>query len=233
LPIIIEDDGTVKVVREVIETSTSLDEFLKKYRQNIPFQMPFLPNKCHSFSTSQNVQTFIIELPMGKRNFQVENMRYEIFMPWTYYGISIAENIIYKVQVCHSLKKVMKMSDKIFTMAFPNISSGDMCTGEMTGDFKITNKQPMHMAVNDFVDKILTGAYNGDYLDQVYSGKGIKEFQKGAKGQTVHGIHTHYFGNWEKLSKAKNDKQMLAYFDELSTESRHTYKGYFNTISSE
>lgn len=225
MPIFISDDGQVSIVKEIIEKTMPLETFLESFQER-NVSLPFLPRGCRSFISKGNLACLVIEVSPGIKqlNYTTEdegNFNFNLYMPWAYYAITVSLSPLKVRNVCvaWSYKKVSSEKDSMFAMGFPNILHGVMCLGGVK-----VKDNPIHLAIDELMDKILTGKYCSDYFEGYVNQYNVPiEFAP----DEVEAVE--YFLNWESKSEKATDKEMINLWKNFSNKSVDT-RSYQNFL---
>lgn len=175
MPVLIEDDGTVKVVSQPTEHVTTLTDFISELQSGASIVTSILPDNCRMMAVNQESSCYLIEAQPAVRQLTYEEARgrvnrdFTLLFPWTYFLISISNNpiAINNADWCFASKRITGKNSEIGFMSMPNTyrergeEAGRICVGSVT----IKGDQEVGFAANELIANLWASAFNSDLFD--------------------------------------------------------------------
>lgn len=212
---IILSESYATTVREVVEKTIPLEEFLEACQTSSCLMTGILPMGTKMISFSNNHIGLVIECPPCVRHFTYEikndiivHRIFQLFFPWTYFIVSCEANPnrINSVSWFFARNPIKSKNSMIGHMAIPNTSIerdglGNICLGNV--HVEDNDAYEIGPLIDQFVTCLWGSAFNQD-LFQWRSEYGIRKFQENKDFDAL----SHKLGTLDKL-KDKEEYRFL------------------------
>ncbi len=172
------DGDKVTLVREVVEKTTTYDDFMAKFLKDIPISIPFLPRETLGFVSKGKSCIYTIHqeprLQTIKYCYGVgankETINLRLNLPHVYFMIECTNNpaTVVTINIFFSTKEINTIKDPLGNIPFPNVHPGDrlpnICLGTTSG-IHITDDTPLHLGIGEIINGIWTSLFNNHLID--------------------------------------------------------------------
>lgn len=213
---IILDGGYAKTVREIVEKTIPLEEFLQACQTSSCLMTGILPMGTKMISFNSRQIGLVIECPPCVRHFTYEikgeivaKRVFQLFFPWTYFIVSCEANPnrINHISWFFAKEPIRSKNSMIGHMAIPNTSIehnglGNICLGSVHVDDN--DAYEIGPLIDQFILCIWGSAFNQDLFNP-NDEYGIRKFRNNANKEIL-------MPKFNSLDKTK-DKEEYRFFN--------------------
>lgn len=158
-------DGEVQMITETVQKKASVEKWLEKIGQSMPFKSPFLPQGCFQVIQNRETDIYVIEIPPNRRQLPYQtgpfNGKFQILIPYLYvFFLCDKQGKPYaRPYWMMSPTDIRETKQLLFSPWFPNTDKGGLiCTGSQNIDYHRWHR----LVFADIIAHLYSAPFNTD-----------------------------------------------------------------------
>lgn len=152
----------VELVTERVHKRSHIEDFIELVQQQSFQRTPILPCPTGTgmllLEQSEIIQKVVFQQAPGQQTITYRRIKYDIFIPYIIYIITLRGNAIQRCHCYSSPKKIESLEDTLYASPLPNVDGDSLCFGDMS----IPVELPFHKKIEEFLNQYWQSPFNND-----------------------------------------------------------------------